>query len=170
VNTTIEKAAALPERDMIALVKGGTMKRSEAYELLDHLAQARRRDGESRASAFTRFVTKDELGRDLLAVQKSMPGSDIDPNVVAKSQARRDVDIRKDGDGDADPLDHWNALIDGIRRGNPRITRSAAHDEALKTDGGRKLWAQVKARDLRKQFALQGVPMTDEQINKIFAA
>jgi hypothetical protein len=101
MSSIIQKAAALPEREMIALVKSGEMKRFEVYELIDQLAQDRRQPGQGRHSAFARFVMKDELGRGLLSIQKNMPGSDVDPSAF-KSEARRDVDIRKDGGTEAE--------------------------------------------------------------------
>jgi hypothetical protein len=95
----IEKVAALPPAALPAFAK--TMARHEVFALLQKLAEARREPGQSSHSAFAAFVTKTELGRELLEVNKGMPGSDVDPSTF-KSEARRDVDIRKDGGTEAE--------------------------------------------------------------------
>jgi hypothetical protein len=102
MNTTIiEKVAALPPRLMVAFVKTSTMKRHEIYQLICALAEDRREPGQSSHSAFAKFITRDPLGMDLYQINKSMPGSDVDASAF-KSEARRDVDIRKNGGTEAE--------------------------------------------------------------------
>jgi hypothetical protein len=163
VNTTvIEKAAGFGEREMISFVKSGEMKRHEVYALIEKLALDRRRDGETRASAVTRFITKDPLGMDLFQVQKAMPGKDV----VIEHETEVRKDIRAGTDAEADALNTWNALLAGIMRGSPHMTRTQAHDEAMKDPRARKIWEAVKRRDLAKSYRGLGV-YSEAEIAKI---
>jgi hypothetical protein len=162
----IEKIAAMPANLMVAFVKTSTMKRHEVYELIDKLAQDRREPGQSSHSAFAKFITRDPLGMELYQINKLLPGSDIDASAIAKA---REVEVRKDDDAAPDPLDTWNALLDGVRRANPRLNRSQAHDQALKDPQAQKIWQAVKQRDLAKSYRGLGT-YSEAEISKIISA
>jgi formate-dependent phosphoribosylglycinamide formyltransferase (GAR transformylase) len=67
---TITKAMQMPERQMIAFCKTDAISKRELSVLIDDMAQAKRERGESREQAFSKFVTRDPLGRDLSAIHQ----------------------------------------------------------------------------------------------------
>jgi hypothetical protein len=67
----IQKAQQMPERQMIVFCKTDAISKQELSVLIDDLAQAKRERGESREQAFSKFITRDPLGRDLFAIHQA---------------------------------------------------------------------------------------------------
>jgi formate-dependent phosphoribosylglycinamide formyltransferase (GAR transformylase) len=72
----IAKAMAMPERELIAFVKTDAISKQELGVLIDDMAQAKHRDGESRQQAYARFVTQNPIVQDLFKIHQAAPGPD----------------------------------------------------------------------------------------------
>jgi hypothetical protein len=154
--TTLRKVLAASDREIVTITKAAIenkeLSRAELYQVLRDRALAKRRDNETEAQAFARsftgMVPRDPAGAELFGLQKSMIGRDIEP----AKEIEISKDVRQGTDAEADALNTWNALIDGFRRANPKLTRTQAHDEAMKDPRAQKIWQAVKRRDLAKSY------------------
>jgi predicted P-loop ATPase len=72
----ISKAMQMNEREMIAFAKSDGINKQELGVLIDDMAQSKRRDGESREQAFSRFITENPTGVDLFKIHQAAPGRD----------------------------------------------------------------------------------------------
>ena len=149
--STISKAAAMPERELIAFAKTDAISKAELGQLIDDLAQEARTRGESRAQAYTKFITEDPCGRELFAVHQSARGRDhaqeaAFQKIVAKAE--------KPAAGGDDPMAALNALAAAHQKAFPYLTAAQAFERASQsTEEGRQLFAAAKARDLKKNAA-----------------
>jgi hypothetical protein len=103
----------------LSLAKRGELSKSELYSRMQAIAEARRDLGESTAQSFARFIATD-AGREMLQIEKAMPGRDIDPAPVAAVEKRADT---------------WDDLIRALMRANS-CTYSKAVDLAMSSEAG----------------------------------
>jgi hypothetical protein len=166
----IEKAARMPERQLVEFAKTDSISKAELGVLIADKAEARRRDGESREQAYTRFICSDPLGRDLFAIHQAARGPDWHqqaaiekhhpvskreapptselPSSVIKSAKDAEVaaELKKFNRSPAQALE--DIAREYAKRG--KITKDAAYSEIMKSDLGRRLLELDKRMTLAK--------------------
>ena len=132
----------------VALAKrAGNFTRSELFNKMYSLAQKHHlAPGVSPQQAFARFVMTDE-GRELLAIQKSMDGRDIEP----------EKQVTKSGGED-----DWDKLL-RLTKNAAGCSYSEAIDAALSTEAGRYAFAKRKRADriATRQFTVADMQCLD---------
>src|SRR5271169_2775026 len=76
MSDVISKAAAMPERELVAFAKTDGISKVQLCQLIEDKAEALRQRGESRETAYTKFITEDPLGRELHLIAKAAAGPD----------------------------------------------------------------------------------------------
>jgi hypothetical protein len=126
----IDLYKGLTETEIVS--RAAVLTKSGVYDLITGLARQRQQPGQSDAQAFTKFVTTDDLGRELYFMHKNHGlgrNSDVPPPKPAP------VTVRKADD----PELNWNGLVYGLHKlMGWSITK--AGDEARKLPGGQQLW------------------------------
>jgi len=112
----------------LALAKRGELSRSQLYARMQSIAEARRGPDESTAQAFVRFIGTDE-GREMFAIQKALPGHDIEPSAVV---TKSDIGASE-----------WSDLVRAMRKAYG-YTESQAIDACLSTEAGKYAFAKTK--------------------------
>ncbi len=135
MSTNIEKALAMRPRDLIGFAKSGGLSKQDLFVVISDLAEAQRQRGESRDQAFSAFVTQNQDGIDLFAIQKGMPARDV--------AVEKPAPVAKSG------VDSWAGMIGGLQR-SLGITFSKAVDMALQTPEGQKLFQKTRQEQVAK--------------------
>jgi hypothetical protein len=115
------------------LAKRGKFTRAELFHRMHALAQDQHRGpGVSEAQAFCKFVQSDE-GREMLQIQMSMDGRDIEPSRPTTSVAK--------------VVDDWDVMVAATRKVTG-CSMGKAIDAALATEAGRYAFAKRKRADM----------------------
>jgi hypothetical protein len=149
---TVAKAMAMDSADLIAFAKSGALSKAELYETIDRIAQRGRRDGESTQQAFSRYATIDPIGKQLL--NEHMRKCGVPYASVAKTGGEQILErVRKlmknstEGESDVDALCR---IANDLQSQNPKMTRSAALDAAMKSEEGRAAYQAGRAQRLAR--------------------
>jgi hypothetical protein len=158
----IQKAAQMPERQLVEFCKSDQVSKAQLGVLIADKAEARRRDGESREQAFTRYICSDPTGIQLFAIHQQASGPDwhqqaaIEKHHPASPVIKREaptselpssiIKNAKDAEAVAElrkfrktPAEALEAIASEYAK-RAKITKDAAYTEILKTDlGGRLL-------------------------------
>jgi hypothetical protein len=144
--------------------------KSAIYRALSNEAMNRRRDGESAQQAFSKLVTGDPVGRELMAIHQELQrrcATSADPTgPLGKALTQR---LRKmvqpgseSGDGgmrdtpeaemddDADDGPSFSELVDQHQAKFPKMSRSSSIDHVMTTKEGRRAMQVEKTTRLRK--------------------
>jgi hypothetical protein len=116
------------------LAKRGTLSKAELYKRMLAASKVFQTVGVSEAQAFSKFCQTDE-GRELLAIEKSLPGGDIAP--------QRPTYVNKNaGDGSL-----WDRLVRATAK-SQGLTYSKAVDVCLSTEEGKVAFNEQRKHDL----------------------
>jgi hypothetical protein len=132
----------------ISMAKRGVLSRSQLYALMTaHADQMFSAPGRSSAQNFTQFITKTPEGIELYAMQKSLPGKDLDEQNLPVSMAK--------GGGETD----WTRLVSQVRK-SANCSENEAITSLLKTEIGLHTFQRAKRAD---QVASQMFSIADIQ-------
>ena len=129
-------------------------------QFIDHLAAAQRRDGELSQQAYARFVSEG-FGKRLFAIHEASPGRDYWQQAAFEKFAKRSAAPHADcGDGkphlpgaaEAD----LEKLVDEYVQTHPKISRTNAYAQVLRTPAGKEAYNREKTARLRKSAAMMG--------------
>jgi hypothetical protein len=153
------------------------------YKMLSTVAAQRRENGQSPQQAFTKLVTTDPIGRELMAVHQALgrraatafnpagafgleitkglrremdqPGFESGTGV--RQTGRNTPEYEQDeGDDDADDGPSFSELVDQHQAKFPKMSRTSSIDHVMTTSEGRKAMRVEKSVRLRKALAGYG--------------